>query len=128
MKNEMEEIDLLIKDTLSKEEAAFYDSLEEQNVTSMFIGLFKGKNAWILVVMNVMIFVFLGLFVYCCIQFFKVESAEELMKWGFGSLMFFLGVSMLKIYAWMQMDKNAILREMKRLELQVMSLSGKMAD
>ena len=124
----MEEIDLLIKDTLSKEEAAFYDSLEEQNVTSMFIGLFKGKNAWILVVMNVMIFVFLGLFVYCCIQFFKVESAEELMKWGFGSLMFFLGVSMLKIYAWMQMDKNAILREMKRLELQVMSLSGKMAD
>ena len=44
MKNNMEEIDLLIKETLSKENAAFYDSLEEQNVFEMFFGLFNGKN------------------------------------------------------------------------------------
>lgn len=128
MKNKMEEIDQLIKDTLSKEEAAFYDSLEEQNLFNMVTGLFKGKNAWFLITTNIMTIVFLGLFVYCCIQFFNVESAEELMKWGLGSLVCLLGVCMLKIYAWMQMDKNAILREMKRLELQVMSLSGKVAD
>ncbi|MDB4438892.1 hypothetical protein N9176_01450 [bacterium] len=65
---------------------------------------------------------------YCFIQYLSVDSAEEIMKWGIGSLMLLLSISMLKIYAWMQMDKNAILREMKRLELQVMSLSGKMAD
>ena len=128
MKNKMEEIDQLIKDTLSKEEAKFYDSLEEQNVFEMLFGLFKGKNAWILIIMNIMTFVFLGLFVYSCIQFFNVESTEELLKWGFGGLVFLFGLSMLKVFAWMQMDKNAILREMKRLELQVMSLSGKMAD
>jgi hypothetical protein len=128
MKNKIEEIDQLIKETLSHEEAAFYDSLEEQNVINMVIGLFKGKNAWFLIVTNIMTFVFLGSFVYCCIQFFTVESTEELMKWGFGSIMFMLGVSILKVYAWMQMDKNAILREMKRLELLVMSLSGKMAE
>ena len=124
----MEEIDELIKDTLSKEEAAFYNSLDEQNVLEMFFGLFKGKNAWIIIVMNIMIFVFLGLFVYSLIQFINVETTEEMMKWGFGSIVFLLGLSMLKVYAWMQMDKNAILREMKRLELQVMSLSGKMVD
>ena len=128
MKNKMEEIDLLIKDTLSQEEAAFYESLNEQNVIDMFLGLFKGKNAWILIVMNIMIFVFLGLLIYSCIQFFNAESTNELIKWGFGSMVFLLGVSMLKVYAWMQMDKNAILREMKRLELQVMSLSGKISD
>ena len=128
MKNKMEEIDQLIKETLSKEEAAFYDSLEEQNNFDMFLGLFKGKNAWFLITSNIMIIVFLGFFVYSCIQFFKVESAEELMRWGFSGLIFLIGMCMLKIYAWMQMDKNAILREMKRLELQVMSLSGKMAD
>lgn len=128
MKNKMEEIDQLIKDTLSKEEAAFYDSLEEQNLFDMVFGLFKGKNAWFLIITNIMTILFLGLFVYCCIQFFNVESAEELIKWGFGTLVSLLSVCMLKIYAWMQMDKNAILREMKRLELQVMSLSGKVAD
>jgi hypothetical protein len=128
MKNKMEEIDQLIKETLSKEEAAFYDSLEEQNNFDMVVGLFKGKNAWFLITTNIMTIAFLGLFVYCCIRFFNVESTEELMKWGFGSLMFLLSMSMLKIYAWMQMDKNAILREMKRLELQLLSLSGKVAD
>ncbi len=128
MKNKMEEIDQLIKETLSKEEAAFYDSLEEQNNFEMIAGLFKGKNAWFLITTNILTIVFLGLFIYCCIQFFNVESAEGLIKWGFGSLIFLLSMSMLKIYAWLQMDKNAILREMKRLELQVLSLSGKMTD
>ena len=56
------------------------------------------------------------------------ETTSELIKWGVGTLMFLLSLSMLKIYAWMQMDKNAVLREMKRLELQVMSLSGKMTE
>lgn len=128
MKNNMEEIDQLIKDTLSNEEAAFYDSLEEQNLFEMVFGLFKGKNAWILIIMNILILVFLGLFIYSCIQFFTVETTEELIKWGLGSLIFLSSVCMLKIYAWMQMDKNAILREMKRLELLVISLSGKMEN
>ena len=124
----MEEIDHLIKDTLSKEEAAFYDSLEEQNNFEKILGLFKGKNAWFLILTNIMTLLFFGLFVYCCIQFFNVDTTKELMKWGFGSIMFLLSMSMLKIYAWMQMDKNAILREMKRLELLVMSSSGKVMD
>ena len=124
----MEEIDELIKETLSKEESAFYDSLEEQNIFGMLLGLFKGKNAWILVATNVMILVFFGLFIYCCIQFFDTASTPELLKYGFGSIMFLLSIAMLKIFAWMQMDKNAILREMKRLELQVMSLSSKLEE
>lgn len=128
MKNNMEEIDELIKETLSKEESAFYDSLDEQNVFEMLFGLFKGKNAWILILVNILILLSLGMFVYSCIQFFNVETTKELMKWGFGSLIFLSCLCMLKLYAWMQMDKNAILREMKRLELQVMSLSGKLVN
>ena len=60
-----------------------------------------------------------------CIQFFYVESTEELIKWGIGGLVCLIGVSMLKIFAWLQMDKNAILREMKRLEFQISILSSK---
>ena len=128
MKNNLEEIDELIKDTLSKEEAAFYDSLDEQNLFEMFAGLFVGKNAWLLITTNISLLVFFALFVYSCFQFLNVETTAELIKWGVGSLMFLFSITMLKIYAWMQMDKNAILREMKRLELQIMSLSGKMSD
>jgi hypothetical protein len=39
-----------------------------------------------------------------------------------------MAVSMMKMFAWMQMDKNAILREIKRLELQVSSLATKLSQ
>ena len=128
MKNDLEEIDQLIKETLTQEEAKFYDELEEQNMLEMVGGLFQGKNKWIMYLMNIMTIIFFGLFVYCLVQFFNTNITNELIKWSFGGLMFLLGMSMLKIFAWMQMDKNAILREMKRLELQVSSLSGKMSE
>jgi len=91
----------------------------------MILGLFKGKNKWIMFLMNVMTLVFFGLFIYCIVQFFETEVQKDYIKWGIGSLVFLFGVSMLKVFAWMQMDKNAILRELKRLELQISSLSGK---
>ena len=128
MKTKMEDIDKLIKETLTKEEAKFYDELDEQNVFQMLFGLFKGKNKWIMYVMNFMTLVFFGLFIYCVVQFFESEALKDLLKWGIGSLVFLFGVSMLKVFAWMQMDKNAILRELKRLELQVSSLSGKISN
>lgn len=126
MKNSIEDIDKLIKETLTEEEAKFYDDLDEQNALQMVGGLFKGKNKWLLVMMNIMTLVFFVLFIYCLVQFFNTEAIKDLLKWGLGSIVFLLGVSMLKVFAWMQMDKNAILREMKRLELQVSSLYHKM--
>lgn len=128
MKSDKESIDTLIKETLTEEEAKFYENLDEQNVLEMIGGLFQGKNKWLLILMNLVTVIFFGLFVYCLIQFFNVEATKDLLKWGLGSIVFLLGVSMLKIFAWMQMDKNAIIRELKRLELQVLSLSGRISD
>lgn len=128
MKTNKEDIDKLIKDTLTEEEAKFYDELEEQNVFEMVIGLFRGKNKWIMFLMNIMTLIFFAFFIYCTIQFFNTELTNEMITWGIGGLVFLLGVSMLKIFAWMQMDKNALIREIKRLELQISSLSGRMSQ
>ncbi|WP_298239023.1 DUF6768 family protein [uncultured Algibacter sp.] len=128
MKTNMEDIDKLIKETLTQEEAKFYDKLDEQNVFEMVGGLFQGKNKWIMYLMNIMTLIFFGLFVYCTIQFFDTDVTNEMIKWGVGGLVFLFGVSMLKVFAWLQMDKNAIIREIKRLELQVSSLRGRMCE
>ncbi len=45
MKTNMEDIDQLIKDTLTQEEAKFYDDLEEQSFLQMVLGIFSGKNS-----------------------------------------------------------------------------------
>ena len=128
MKNNTQQIDQLIKATLSQEEFELYEALDEQNIFQSLIGIFKGKNKWIMYVMNIMTLIFFTLFLYCLIMFFKTDITNELIQWGIGIVVFLLGVSMLKIFAWMQMDKKALIREIKRLELQVASLSGRMSE
>lgn len=126
MKKDSEEIDKLIKEALSQEEAKFYDELGEQNMMEKFGGVFRGKMGWLAMVMNVMNLVFFGLLIYCVVQFFNSETTVELIKWGVGICVGLCFMAMIKLYVWMQMDKNDLLRELKRLELQISSLSGKM--
>jgi len=126
MKDNMEEVDKLIKETLTAEEAKFYDELEEQNLLGMVGGLFKGKLKWILILMNVVnIIAFVG-FIYCVVQFVNTDITNELIKWGVFGVVLLMMISMLKLFAWMQMDKNALLREIKRLELQISAVSSKL--
>ena len=125
MKTNMEDIDQLIKDTLTEDEAKFYAELDEQNVLQMLEGVYSGKNKWLMILMNIVQVAFFVLFIYCVIKFFVVEETNDLIRWGiFGSVALF-AQSMLKLFTWMQMDKNAIIREIKRLELQVSSLAAK---
>jgi hypothetical protein len=128
MKNHTEDIDKLIKDTLTQEEAKFYDELEEQNLFGMIGGLYKGKNAWMTIIMHIVNIVIFGLAIYCLIQTFDVEKTNDLMLWVAAFFFCFSIMSLLKIFAWMQMHKNATTREIKRLELQISSLSAKMSD
>nr|WP_321222665.1 DUF6768 family protein [uncultured Psychroserpens sp.] len=128
MKTNMEDIDKLIKETLTEEETKFYDSLEEQNIFKMVGGLYKGKNVWLMIWMHIVNIIAFGFMIYCLIQTFDEENINNLMLWIAGFFFCFIIVSMLKIFAWMQIHKNATLREMKRLELQISSLSAKIKE
>ena len=81
MKNNKNEIDQIIKDSLTKEEAQFYDELDEQNLLQMFGGLFKTKQSWLIIIMNIVNLVVFGIFIYCLIQFLNthlINSSQTL--------------------------------------------------
>ena len=126
MNKEREKIDELIKETLNQEEAKFYDELEEQNLIGKLGEVFKSKMGWLAIIMNVVHLVIFGLFIYCIVQFFGTNETNELIKWASAGFLCMIAMGMLKLYIWMQMDKNDILREMKRLELQVATLFSKL--
>ncbi|MDY8138969.1 DUF6768 family protein [Aquimarina sp. 2201CG5-10] len=126
MKNEMKDIDELIKETLTREEAKFYDELGEQNIFEMIGGMFNTRHRWLIVIMNIVTLIAAVLFVFCLIEFLKADTTNDLIKWAAAGFTCMLFVTMLKIFAWMQMDKNALLREIKRLELQISSIAGKL--
>lgn len=125
MKKDMEKIDSLIKEALSQEEASFYDNLGEQNLFEKLGGVYKGKMGWLAILMNIVSIIILGLLIFFGIQFFDAQGTPELIKWGAYCFVCFMVMSMIKLYVWMQMDKNDVLREIKRLELQISALSHK---
>lgn len=127
-KNKEQNIDDLIRDALTKEEARFYDELGEQNLPEMIAGLFHGKMRWWTILSVIVQFVMFGFTIYFGIQFFKAEELREMMIWGAGGMTFFLAMSFMKLFHWLMMDKNAILREIKRLELQVATLAGRLKE
>ena len=125
MRKEFEEVDQLIKEALTEEEAKFYDNLDEQNILQMLGGVFSGKNKWLIILMNIVMIAVFGFLVYSVIQYFNTDVTNELINWSLSIVVCLLMISMLKLFTWMQMDKNSLLRELKRLELQVSTLSGK---
>ena len=127
MKNEFEKIDELIKEALTEEESKFYDNLEEQNVFQMLGGLFQGKNKWIILLMNIVMLIVFGFLIYSIVQFFNTEQTNEIIRWSLSVITCLLMISMLKMFLWMQMDKNSIKREIKRIELQISTLSSKLS-
>ncbi|QLG44132.1 DUF6768 family protein [Costertonia aggregata] len=123
MKKESEKIDELIKETLSLEEAKFYEDLGEQNLMEKFGQVHKVKTGWLATVMTIVNIIIFLIFVFCAIRFFNTEITNELIKWACAGFLCMIFMSMIKLYIWMQMDKNDILRELKRLEFQLSILS-----
>ncbi|MBT8271069.1 MAG: hypothetical protein HKO90_05310 [Flavobacteriaceae bacterium] len=125
MKTSKENIDDIIKKALNEEEARFYDELDEQNLFQMVGGLFSGKLKWFIVMMNVIMVAVFVLLVYCLIQFFNTDDIGTMLRWGAISAISLIAIAMLKLFAWMQMNKNVLMREIKRLELQLSAISQK---
>jgi len=123
--NSDKNIDALIKEALSREEAEYYDKLEEKPVLKQFAGLYRGKNSWMNYMVAFYILAAIAGCVYAGFQFAAAETTKEMLAWCMVMLGTFIMVAMLKIWSWMQMDKGALIREIKRLELQLSVIAGK---
>lgn len=119
MNNSDKEVDDLIHQALSKEEAVYFDKMGRQDIPQQVLGLFKGQNRWMNVLMVMMNLVVFGVAIYTFINMRNAEVMEMKLEWMFYTLLAFMAMMMLKLWSWNQMDKNVLLREIKRLEYQV---------
>ena len=75
MKKE-ENIDQLILEALNREQAEFYEKLDEQSMPEMLSGLFRGKLKWITIMSIVMSVVWVVIGIYCILQFFDTTDLK----------------------------------------------------
>ena len=111
--------DDLAKEALSQEEFEFMTNVEEQNVFEMLMGLYKGKQKWLSIYILFIIFIAFGFTIFSAIRFFQVDDVKQMMMYGAAGFLGLIMTAMLKFWFWLQMDNNTILRELKRIELQM---------
>jgi hypothetical protein len=121
----MTNIDRAIRDALSKEDAEFLASFEAKNALSEALGTFSGRWGAMNIFAAMITFALFGVFVYCAWNAFTVSDVRATVTWSAGALWAALAVAMLKMYFWMELNKNAVLREVKRLELQIARVAAR---
>lgn len=124
MNNPEQNIDKLIRDALTEEEMVVFDDLGEQSLIDMMLGVFKGRLRFLSIAWAVITLVFFFGAIYTATQFFETDEPSELIMWGAAFFLMLGTVMSMKIWYWMEMQKNSIMRQIKRVELQVAHLAS----
>ena len=113
------DLDQIIKASLTAEEAAYYDQLDEQHIVDKVFALYKGKQSWISIIQTlVMVGTFIAA-VYCIFQFYSTSETQMMLRWGFASMLLIITGCMIKIYLNNMIVEKSIRRDFKRVELQL---------
>lgn len=121
----MTNLDQAIRQALSAEDAEFLAKFDQQSPFNEAMGAFSGKWGAMNVFAAILTFAMFGAFVYCVWNALTVSDVRATVIWSAGALWTAIAVAMLKMYFWMEMNKNVTLREMKRLELQIARLASR---
>ena len=122
----MSEVDKVIRDALSKEDAEFLANLEEERSSLQQIaGIFQGPLNWIYVVLLIAAIVMGIAGVYAVWRFALSTELRPLFYWGAGAGFCLVVLAVVRILFFMQLNTNRVLREIKRLELQVALLAAR---
>ena len=115
----MNGIDDKIRKALESEEDTWAD---EPGLFEQVGSTFRSQQRWLVLLVWFWTLVFTVLFVLCAVWFFRAENTRDQIMWATAFIFCSTGVSFMKSWMWMLMNRNVLAREIKRLELQVASL------
>jgi len=116
----MRDVDNLIEEALDREEREILGQIgEEPGFFGMAFGLFSGRLGWV----NILLMVVQGLaFVagaYAAWMFFEAGDPVSQLRWGLPSAVLLILATMIKMAMWPEVHANRLMRELKRIELQL---------
>jgi hypothetical protein len=119
----MTDVDAAIRRALSPEDARAYDALgREPSMVVQAMQAFQAQHRLFAVAGWVGGFAMFGVALYAAWRFWQAPDVRGMLMWGGVAALAMAGVALVKVWFFMEMQKNSIVRELKRLELQVASL------
>ena len=116
----MRDVDSLIEEALGREEREILDRIgAEPGFFGLALGLFSGKLGWVnALLMIVQGALFLG-GAYAAWMFFAADETVSQLRWGLPSAVLLILATMIKMALWPNIQTDRLMRELKRIELQL---------
>ena len=120
----MTDLDRMIEEALDAEDRVIMEKYGEQGLFGQFKSVFHGKTAWVSIVSVIAGTLINIIFFYAAWKFFTTTGLDARVTWGAIAWFAAIMVAFMKVWFWMRMESNRILRELKRIELQIVRKNG----
>lgn len=109
-----------IRKLVQNADAEFHsDEAKEGMLRDVLVSSFRGQMKWASLIAWASILVFAAVAVYSALGFFLAEQVREMIMYATIFLAAFTVIVVTKLWYWMLANRNAIQRELKRLELRL---------
>ena len=116
----MRNVEQLIDEALDAEERELLRSIgEEPGYFTQIGSLFGGKTGWMNAVLMAAQSVLFVAGVWAAFGFFNAGDALSALRWGLPAVVLLLGSLVMKLSMWPVVHTNRVMRELKRIELQI---------
>ena len=114
----MKNLDEQIRNALSPDDATMLGGPEDGlRIDQLAFSTLRSRNWFVTGMMILVSFIVMGLSIWCAIRFYHAQETKELLSYGFGFLLGMFMISFMKVWFWLEMQRIAITREVKKVEL-----------
>ena len=125
----MKDIEQEIREALRADEAELLDEVGgEPSLLEQVQLTFRTRNRGLVALTFASGLVFFALAVLSATRFYAAEAVREQILWGAATFYALLIVLGIKVWYWMELNRAALLRELKRLELQLALLGRRLPE
>ena len=115
----MAELDQMIDEALDREERELLSRIGEPGFFGMALGLFSGRLGWVHALMMAVQAVLFVAGAYAAWRFFGAADAVTQLRWGLPSAVLLIASLIVKMSIWPTLNADRLMRELKRIELQL---------
>jgi hypothetical protein len=120
----MSELDDRIREALAAEDADLFG--EDESLGDMVAASFQGRQRWVVILTWGSLAVFFVLCLLALWQLFAAETTRGQVLWAVGVTYTLIMIMGMKVWYWMHLNRNSVLREVKRVELQLARLAARL--
>ena len=103
-------------------------SFDQPGIIEMAASNFRGRNLYVSIVTTTVSLAMLAGMAWCGFRFFQTADVRDMIMFAVIFMGLMCAVTMMKLWFWLMMIRYSIVREVKRVELQVSTLSERIGS